>query len=221
MRAHEALHAAIAASGFTLLGAFSPQPGDGLADTVRTVLLLGNAGPGMFRRFLVERSGCSETLDDWTRRRIDALARGLDVRAVYPFDRPYPPIQAWARRAGAGFASPLGLNIHPQYGLWHAFRAALLFDRGVPVDAQEPASHPCESCSERPCLRACPVSAFDGASYDTGRCADWISDEAGQDCMQSGCGARRACPVGRAYLYEPVQAHFHMRAFRDALGKGN
>ena len=56
------------------------------------------------------------------------LARDLDARAVYPFDMDPPwPFLTWARAANAGHISPLGLNIHPAYGLWHAYRAALLF----------------------------------------------------------------------------------------------
>jgi hypothetical protein len=34
--------------------------------------------------------------------------------------------------------------------------------------------------------------------------------------MDLGCRARRACPVGRGYHYDPKQAAFHMRAFLDA-----
>ena len=35
--------------------------------------------------------------------------------------------------------------------------------------------------------------------------------------MALGCSARRACPVGVAYRYEPTQARFHMEAFRQAF----
>jgi hypothetical protein len=31
--------------------------------------------------------------------------------------------------------------------------------------------------------------------------------------MSGGCLVRRACPVGRAYLYDQAQAAFHMTAF--------
>ena len=33
-------------------------------------------------------------------------------------------------------------------------------------------------------------------------------------CMDLGCRARDACPVGRDYRYAPGQANFHMQAFR-------
>jgi len=34
--------------------------------------------------------------------------------------------------------------------------------------------------------------------------------------MSGGCLARRACPVGQYYAYEPEQMHFHMLAFRKS-----
>jgi hypothetical protein len=34
--------------------------------------------------------------------------------------------------------------------------------------------------------------------------------------MASGCLARRACPVGKDYVYDPAQMQFHMTAFRNS-----
>ena len=59
---------------------------------------------------------------------IDPLARSVGAMALYPFDGPpYRPFQRWAMRAEPVAPSPLGLFIHPEYGLWHAYRAALVF----------------------------------------------------------------------------------------------
>ena len=157
--------AAIEADGFTPLGGFEPQAQDRLHDAARTVVLIGNAGPAMFRRFEAERAGPRESLDEWTRRAVDSLARRLGARALFPFDQPPWPFLSWGRRAGAGHVSPLGLNIHPVYGLWHAYRAALLFDRRLELAAISAGPHPCEACTDRPCLRACPVGAFDAGAY--------------------------------------------------------
>jgi len=122
----------------------------------------------------------------------------------------------WARRAGAGHVSPLGLNIHPTYGLWHAFRAALLFPVAFDLPMQSAGPHPCETCADKPCLTACPVNAFNGSSYDVAACASHLETAAGENCMSGGCLARRACPVGQAFAYEPAQMQFHMKAFRNS-----
>jgi hypothetical protein len=204
---------AIQRTSFTPLGWFAASEKDELPQRASFVILIGNAGPAMFRRFQRESGN---DLDDWTRGIVSALATDLDAKPVFPFDRPPLPFLSWARRAGAGHISPLGLNIHPLYGLWHAFRAALLFSVVFDLPTQCAGAHPCESCPEKPCLSACPVGAFTGTTYDVPACTTHIGSPAGEICMQGGCLARRACPVGQGFAYRPEQAAFHMRAFLEA-----
>jgi epoxyqueuosine reductase QueG len=204
---------------FTPLGWFAPSSEDGVPGEARFVILIGNAGPDMFRRFARERRP-SDSLDAWTRETVDLLAADLNATALYPFDAAPPyPFLTWARRAKAGHVSPLGLNIHPQYGLWHAYRAALAFPVAFDLPPVSAGAHPCEACAEKPCLSACPVSAFDGRSYDVKACAVHIASDPQQLCMTAGCKARLACPVGARFEYEPMQKQFHMRAFLAARQK--
>ena len=210
---------AIRRAGFTSLGWFAPRADDRLPGATRFVILIGNAGPDMWRRFARERNPATDLLDDWTRDAVGALARDLDAQTLFPFDRPHPPFLSWARRAGAGHISPLGLNIHSTYGLWHAYRAALLFPVAFDLPPVSAGAHPCESCADKPCLTACPVKAFSGTAYDVGACASHIASVAGEPCMDGGCLARRACPVGQAFTYAAPQAQFHMRAFLGARQK--
>ncbi len=204
--------------GFAVLGWFAPATTDQIPDSTRFVILIGNAGTDMFRRFANE---CTprDSMDEWTRATVDPLAADLHAQAVYPFDSPPLPFLTWARKAGAGHTSPLGLNIHPTFGLWHAYRAALLFPVAFDLPRHSSGAHPCESCAEKPCLSACPVSAFDGTSYDVAACGRHVLSDAGEACMTGGCLARRACPVGKAFIYHPVQMQFHMKAFAAARRK--
>ena len=199
---------AIRRVGFSPLGWFAPKPDDRAPQGARFVILIGNAGPAMFRRFAAERDPSTDTLDAWTR----------DVVTLLDMNPPWPFL-TWARRGGAGHVSPLGLNIHPTYGLWHAYRAALLFPVEFDIPVQPPGPHPCESCATKPCLTACPVGAFDGVSYDVPACAAHLAKPAGNDCMRGGCLARHACPVGQGFAYAPAQAEFHMWAFLTARQK--
>jgi len=211
---------AIRGAGFTPLGWFAPRPDDKVPEGARFVILIGNAGPDMFRRFARERDPSRHAMDDWTRDAVQTLAQGLDAEAVYPFDMNPPwPFLTWARRGGAGHVSPLGLNIHPLYGLWHAYRAALLFPVEFDLPPIGAGAHPCEVCTAKPCLTACPVGAFEGSSYDVAACARHLSSEDGTPCMSRGCLARHACPVGQGFAYAPAQAEFHMRAFLAARQK--
>jgi epoxyqueuosine reductase QueG len=210
---------AIRRGGFTALGWFAPGPDDRAPEGTRFMILIGNAGPDMFRRFARERNPEFDSIDKWTRDAVTALAGDLSARAVFPFDAPALPFLTWARRGGAGHVSPLGLNIHPTFGLWHAYRAALLFPVAFDLPTPSAGRSPCETCASRPCLSACPVSAFSTAGYDMALCAAHLETEDGGRCMDGGCLARHACPVGQGFAYAPAQARFFMRAFRESRRK--
>jgi ferredoxin len=182
-----------------------------------SVLLVGNVGAGYWAHFRTWResrpTGLADPLDTWSREVIGAVARRFGARAVSPSDRPYLPFQQWAMRAEGLKSSPLGILMHPVYGLWHAYRGALLFD--IPLDGSvaRSADHLCDLCIGKPCLKACPVDAYsaDGFAYD--RCLDHVGGPAGQACREAGCLDRNACPYGAAYRYPPDVQAFHMAAF--------
>lgn len=109
--------------------------------------------------------------------------------------------------------SPVGILIHPDYGLWHSYRGALLFAEAIDLPARDTRESPCASCEKRPCLSACPVGAFSGAGYDVPGCNAHLAKTPEPSCMRIGCLPRHACPIGRDYRYEPAQARFHLQAF--------
>lgn len=201
---------------FTALGWFAPRDDDRVPHAARFVVLIGNAGPGMFRRFARERDPEKDSMDEWTMATVDALARDLDALAAYPFDKPALPFLTWARRGRAGHVSPLGMNIHATYGLWHAFRAALLFPVAFDLPPAPQGERPCDTCAGKPCLTTCPVHAFDGNSYNVSACGQYLASEPGKICTADGCQARIACPIGKGFEYGPAQMQFHMRAFLKA-----
>lgn len=209
--------AALADHGLLPRGAFHPAPGDGTPDGAGTILLVGNAGPGMWQAFAATTPRHPNPLDRWSKSILDDVARRFDATALFPSDGPpYLPFQRWAMKAEPVSPSPLGILIHPDYGLWHGYRGALSFAEKLPVSAPDVRPAPCETCVDRPCLSACPVAAFGEDGYDVPACASHLRQAAGEDCMALGCRARQACPVGRDYLYEPEQAAFHMAAFLAA-----
>lgn len=210
-------------SGLLARGGFHPGPDDGVPGAPGTLLLVGNAGGGMWAAFSKERDAyalAENPLDDWVRDRLGAVAQKLGARTVFPFGGPpYHPFQQWAQRAEPVYPSPLGVLIHPEFGLWHAYRGALLFDDVIDLPSAPQPPSPCDSCEGKPCLSTCPVEAFRGDGYDVPSCVAHIETEAGADCLGHGCRARRACPVGQDYAYAPVQAEHHMKAFRSAQRK--
>ncbi|MEQ1611955.1 MAG: ferredoxin [Hyphomicrobiaceae bacterium] len=203
-------------------GGFHVQDYDGVpacADgrAARTIVLLGNVGSTFWPAFSTSpefRDGKDHPLDRWTRRVTGHLAAALGAEPLYPFDGPpHWPFQRWAQRAEAVHPSPLGLLIHPDHGLWHAYRAALVFGEAIELPAHDRRPSPCDTCADKPCLSSCPVGAFTGTNYDVGACAAHIASAAGTDCMDLGCRARRTCPIGSQLAYQLDHARFHMDAF--------
>jgi hypothetical protein len=156
----------------------------------------------------------SNPLDSWTARVLGQVAADQGGEALFPFcGPPYLPFVAWAKRAEPVAESPLGILIHPSFGLWHAYRGALAFAQALDVPERETATRPCDICADKPCLSACPVSAFKNPGYDVPACTGHVAAPQGADCLGQGCRARRACPVGRGFVSPPAQAEFHMHAF--------
>lgn len=195
-------------SGLVPFGWFAAEEG-------RPGLLIGNIGAGHWHAFAAWRRAhpVADPLDTWTRAVVDPLAGTLRAEARYPFGATLWPFQGYAAEAAGMRRSPLGLLIHSKYGLWTAFRAALIFDEGFNFKVAKEMESPCESCVGKPCLSACPVDAFEVESYDVKACRSYLATPSGQRCMQGGCRARLACPVGAAFAYEADQQRFHMSAF--------
>jgi len=214
--------AALLANGLILRGGFNFAPGEapppGPSGTpAKSVLLVGQAGAAPWPHFLRWREKQSRTianpLDTWSRDVIGTVAKTFGARAVSPSDKPYLPFQQWAMRAEGLKPSPLGILMHPQYGLWHAYRGALLFEQELPVQAAEAAPHLCDTCVEKPCLKSCPVDAYAAQGFAYQSCLAHVRGANGGPCRSGGCLDRNACPYGTAYRYPPEVQAFHMAAF--------
>jgi len=197
-------------------------------DGVVSIALVGNIGSSYWSEFSQSdeyQDGKPDPLDRWSRRIAEQVAETFGARPVYPFEGPpYHPFLQWAKRAEALNQSPMGLMIHPDYGLWHSYRFGLLFSSMQQPDSPAiSVESPCLNCDGQPCLHRCPVDAFSNGGYDVDSCAAYLRQTSDARCHQEGCLARLACPVGDAYRYENAQHTFHLRAFldgRSALSQG-
>jgi len=199
--------AALAATGMAARGGFVAEP-------TQTIVVIGNVGGAMWPLFRAAEQQVDDPLDTWTRAVLAPIAASLGADFVHPSDEPFQPFQRWAQRAEGIAQSPIGILIHHQYGLWHAYRGAFLFPFALD-DLPEPISDasPCLSCPDQPCLTACPVDAFTIGNYDADACRAHVRSRAAPVCIEAGCAARLACPVGTEHRYGPDQMNFHMKAF--------
>ena len=212
----------VADVGLAVRGAFHPEPAD-LDRPLRpppagTIVLLGFTGSlqwAHFARSPEARDGLPHPLDRWSHRVIGSLARELDADDIYPSGPALAalPFQRMAFRSEPVHQSPIGLLIHERWGLWHAYRGALVLPYALELPPPAPSVHPCVSCATKPCLSACPVRAFRPEGFDLDACVDHVLSDAGRECRERGCLARRACPVGTEFRYGEQQMQFHLRAF--------
>lgn len=202
-------------------GTVNFEPGEAgpalvVGGTARSVVLVGNIGSSFWPAFQRWRNGSLATdhpLDDWSKAVIRPIAKAFDATPFFPSDQPFQPFQQWAMRAEGLKSSPLGILIHPQFGLWHGYRAALAFDRPLPQTGSSPAAHPCDTCMDKPCLSRCPADAVTPVAFDVAACRTHLATPEGDaGCMVGGCLARGHCPVGASYRYDQAQLQFHMAA---------
>lgn len=216
--------------GLVVRGAFAvsaddsvPSMSDGAA--ARTLVLIGNTGSSVwpvFSQSMELQDGLDNPLDRWSVRVGDALAKELGAAAYYPFGGPpYQPFIHWARKAESLRSSKIGLLLHPEFGLWHAYRLALAFPDTLfdEKNAATEQAHACDTCKAQPCHGACPVGAFSDGHYDVDRCVSYLDANPQAECNKTGCLARMSCPEGAPFRYEQAHATFHMRQFVIARTK--
>jgi epoxyqueuosine reductase len=221
--AQEGLHivcpvrqAAIDAAGVPVsLRQLLPDAGD------LTGLVIGDGGGDFFRGFRRAGAPGSDPLDDYTRRVVPAaLQRALPaqmpfaIRFPFATDRPPLPIQQLGRAAGLPAPGPLGLQIHPRYGPWWAYRAFAVI--AVALPEEDAVASPCHGCP-RPCVAACPGGAVQIGGFAVGSCTS--RRLADQRCQHS-CAARLSCPVGAEVRYPAEQLAFHMSASLAQIRRG-
>lgn len=215
----EELRAALQPHGLFLRGVVDVgegAPGLDNGERARSVVLIGNIGGSLWPPFSAwqeAQPAIEHPLDTWSKAVLRPLAERFGATAYFPSDPPWRPFQRWAMQAEGLKPSPLGILIHPLYGLWHGYRGAFGFSGSLEASVQEAAGHPCDSCREKPCLSQCPVDAITPEGFRYQPCRTHLGTAAGEaGCMQTGCLARAACPVGSSYRYPPGQLRFHMAA---------
>jgi hypothetical protein len=186
----------------------------------RSGLVIGDGGPTFFERFATSAPDVTDPagdpLDHHTIRLVRTVVGatlGSEVpwAARYPFDdlRPALPMQALGVAAGLPPAGPLGIQIHPRFGPWWAYRAFVILPVLLgPAEMAAPDPSLCATCPA-PCVAACPGHAVTRAGFGIVACAGNRLRDPG---CQPTCAARRTCIVAPEHAYSDRQLGFHMAA---------
>ncbi len=185
-----------------------------------SVILLGNGGSPMWHA--LERHGISGTdpVDDFSANVATAYARDhLKTKAILLYPSMYLiSLTELGKRAGWSHVSPIGLGIHPVFGLWFAYRAVLLVEARLEPTVRSEQESPCDSCREKPCRTACPSGAVgDVGSFALETCSRFRLGEESICARQ--CLARLSCPVGSEYRYAETQMHYFYDRSRTTIAR--
>jgi hypothetical protein len=216
----ETIRAALSPHGIFVRGIlnFDDDGPEMVGGRARAIVLLGNVGGSIWEAFSEWRRrhpDIADPLDTWSIHVIRPVAGVLGGTAWFPSERPWRPFQQWAMRAEGLKPSPLGILVHPDYGLWHGYRGAIGFLDHLDHPDREIRPHPCDHCRDKPCLTTCPAGAVMPDRFDLAACRSYLGSAGEGICMRTGCVARNTCPVGTGYRYPLEQLRFHM----DALSR--
>ena len=194
----------------------------------RSIVVIGNGGGALWdalKSHAAHNPGWwdrANPLDDFTREVVERdvaapiSASGARCTAVYPFMNSAPTLDFIELGKVAGVAGPsiLGVAIHPAYGPWIAFRAALLLGEELDSPGDALGFDPCPRCAAATCIAACRAGAISADSgWDIPRCLTHRV-EAEADCAPR-CHARAACVLGPEHRYPDDELAYHqMRALR-------
>jgi hypothetical protein len=186
-------------------------------------LVVGDGGGTFFERFAAASTtsdlAAADPLDRYTARIVHATVAdvlGSDAAFAWairhPFDDQTPalPMQALGTAAGLPAPGPLGIQIHPRWGPWWAYRALVVLPFGGDdvVAIAPPMANLCSGCPA-PCVSACPGRAVQPQGFGVVTCAGHRLRDPG---CHATCAARRACIVAPEHGYGDAQLGFHMAA---------
>jgi epoxyqueuosine reductase len=200
--------------------------------TYKQMIVLGHAGPLLWQTLQSIGAVGNKDMDD-NQHPIDDAVRQWGDEAMHihaphiAFEWVYPgPCGLSLTRLGECLGwhhpSPFWQGVDAHWGSWWAYRAVWLANTDWPVSGCRERDSPCATCSDKPCVRACPAKALQlPAHQGLPLCGTHRLQP--DSCCAHRCEARLACPVGAEHRYDAAQLQHHYRhslaAIRRHQGK--
>lgn len=179
------------------------------------LILIGHGGKQMWEALQAsEHRGATDPIDNFSMDRVAQwLAESHPATAyefIYPASHSIVPLQALGALAGWHHASPFRIGINQTWGSWFAYRVAVLADTNIKPTTDLTTDSPCLSCSDKPCLSACPAQALVDSELSLlslQHCVGYRLQEA-SSCKKQ-CLSRLSCPVATGHRYTLEQINYH------------
>lgn len=176
------------------------------------LILIGHGGKQMWEALQAsEHRGATDPIDSFS---MDRVAQWLveshpatAYEIIYPASQCVVPLQALGALAGWHHASPFRIGINQTWGSWFAYRVAVLADTNIKPTTDLATDSPCLSCSDMPCLSACPAQALVDSELSLQRCAGFRLQE--DSSCNNKCLSRLICPVAAEHRYTLEQINYH------------
>jgi hypothetical protein len=175
-----------------------------------TICLIGHGGNTLWKNLSHPLNEHTHPIDNFSIEQMKLFAKEIlqsEIQILFPHEKHVIPLQRLARFMNLSRASHLGLDISREYGVWFAFRGAFIVKNHKLEVAHESFISPCETCSDRPCLTACPVQA-PAPVFRLETCATYRLSK-NSSCSDR-CHARLACPYKSEHRYDIEQINYHM-----------
>lgn len=149
----------------------------------KTLCLLGHGGRELWKH--IPDRNIPNPIDSFCINQMQLFAENVltnDIEILFPNDQIILPLQKIGRYFKLSQASPLGIDISNEFGLWFAYRGVFLTDKTIPLIKLGNSIFPCESCSDKPCLSVSDANE-----------------------------ARMKCPFKREHQYTTQQRQYHQQ----------
>jgi len=189
------------------------------AKNYQQLILVGHGGSKMWSVMRDQIKKKTDPIDEYS---VNCVRQWMHIECpenryeiIYPSGELAIPLTKLGVLAGWQQESPLLIGINRRWGLWFAYRVALLADTNFEVvvaegsvfDPSVKQSSPCTNCVGKECVQACPAKAIKGNKLDLNTCVVYRQEDA--SLCKDRCVARLSCPVKTEHQYTEEQIVYH------------
>lgn len=152
----------------------------------KTLCLIASGGRSLWENLPHPLDVTTHPIDFYTQKKMQEFAEVFlrdEIEILYPSDHLIIPLQKIGRAMNLCTQSPIGLDIHPDFGLWFAFRGIFLTRKDITDNSIGKRPALCETCALKPCLKTSDLNA-----------------------------ARMMCPEKTEHRYTSFQIDYHANA---------